>query len=143
MGPAEVDRETLQKLNQRSTSEGMLRLIVHTALILATAWLTVLAWRYNTLSAVAPFLFYAFFVGFLNGIEHEMRHMIVFSRRLDCFSDAVYFLIHLLWKIGSRNQRVSTGSITDTPWYGALTRRQPFRRQLPGGGSGGFYWDCW
>jgi len=102
-----IDRETLQELNRRSTSEGMLRLLAHTALILATAWLTVLAWRYYIPFAVVPFLFYAFLVGFLNGIEHEMRHMIVFSRRLDWFSDAVYFLIHLLWKIGSRNQRVS------------------------------------
>ena len=107
MGRPKIDRETLQELNRRSTSEGMLRLIVHTALILATAWLTVLAWRYYIPLAVAPFLFYAFLVGFLNGIEHEMRHMIVFSRRLDWFSDAVYFLIHLLWKVGSRNQRVS------------------------------------
>jgi len=102
-----IDRETLQELNQRSTLEGMLRLVVHTALIVATAWLTVLAWRYSIPLAVVPFLFYAFLVGFLGGIEHEMRHMIVFSRRLDLFSDAVYFLIHLLWKMGTRHQRVS------------------------------------
>jgi len=102
-----IDRETLQELNRRSTPEGMLRLIVHTALIVATAWLTVVAWHYHLLLAVVPFLFYAFLVGFLNGIEHEMRHTIVFSRRLDGFSDAVYFLVHLLWKVGSRNQRVS------------------------------------
>ena len=128
-----IDRETLQELNRRSTSEGMLRLIVHTALILATAWLTVLAWRYRIPFAVAPFLFYAFLVGFLNGIEHEMRHMIVFSRRLDWFSDAVYFLIHLLWKIGSRNQRVShrihhrytmvRGVDPETDFPEAITRR--------------------
>jgi fatty acid desaturase len=31
----------------------------------------------------------------------------VFSRRLDWLSDAIYFLIHILWKAGSRNQRVS------------------------------------
>jgi fatty acid desaturase len=102
-----IDRETLQELNRRSTLEGMLRLSAHTALIVAAAWLTILAWRYHVLLAVPPFLFYAFLVGFLNGIEHEMRHAIVFSRRLDWFSDAAYFLIHLLWKMGSRNQRVS------------------------------------
>jgi hypothetical protein len=43
-----IDREALQELNRRSTSEGMLRLIVHAALILATAWLTVLGWRHRT-----------------------------------------------------------------------------------------------
>jgi fatty acid desaturase len=102
-----LDRDVLLELTRRSTPEGMLRLIVHTALIVATAWLTVLAWRYSIPLAVAPFLFYAFLVGFLNGIEHEMRHTIVFSRRLDWFSDAVYFLIHVFWKMGSRNQRVS------------------------------------
>ncbi len=102
-----IDRETLQELTRRSTSEGMLRLIVHTAMIVATAWLTILAWRYSIPLAVVPFLVYAYLVGFLGGIEHEMRHLIVFSRRLDWFSDAVYFLIHLLWKFGSRNQRVS------------------------------------
>ncbi len=128
-----IDRETLQELNQRSTSEGMLRLIVHAALIVASAWLTVLAWRYSIPLAVVPFLFYAFLVGFLNGIEHEMRHMIVFSRRLDGFSDAVYFLIHLLWKVGSRNQRVShrihhrytmvKGIDPETAFPEAITRR--------------------
>jgi fatty acid desaturase len=128
-----IDRETLQELNQRSTAEGMLRLIAHTALIAAAAWLTVFAWRYHVLLAVAPFLFYAFLVGFLNGIEHEMRHTIVFSRRLDGFSDAVYFLIHLLWKMGSRNQRVSHrihhrytmvhGVDPETDFPAAITRR--------------------
>jgi fatty acid desaturase len=102
-----IDRETLQDLNRRSTAEGILRLVVHAALIAASAWLTVFAWRYHVALAVAPFLFYAFLVGFLNGIEHEMRHLIVFSRRLDGFSDVLYFLVHLLWKMGSRNQRVS------------------------------------
>jgi len=97
------------------------------------AWLTVFAWRYHILLAVVPFLFYAFLVGFLNGIEHEMRHTIVFSRRLDWFSDAVYFLIHLLWKVGSRNQRVShrthhrytmvKGVDPETDFPVAITRR--------------------
>jgi len=128
-----IERETLQELNRRSTSEGMLRLIVHAALIVATAWLTVLAWRHNLLLAVVPFLFYAFLVGFLNGIEHEMRHTIVFSRRLDWFSDAVYFLIHLFWANGSRNQRVShrihhrytmvSGVDPETDFPQAITRR--------------------
>jgi fatty acid desaturase len=132
-----IDRETLQELNRRSTSEGMLRLVVHVALILTTAWLTVLAWRYHVLLAVAPFLVYAFLVGFLNGIEHEMRHMIVFSRRLDWFNDLVYFLIHLLWKIGSRNQRVShrihhrytmvKGVDPETAFPEAITRRWVWR----------------
>jgi fatty acid desaturase len=128
-----IDRETLKGLNLLSTSEGMLRLIVHTALILAAAWLTILAWRYSIPLAVAPFLFYAFLVGFLNGLEHEMRHQIVFSKRLDWFSDAVYFLIHLLWKSGSRNQRVShrihhrytmvLGVDPETSFPAAITRR--------------------
>jgi fatty acid desaturase len=128
-----IGRETLQELNRRSTAEGMLRLIVHTVLILAAAWLTVLAWRYSIPLAAAPFLFYAFLAGFLNGIEHEMRHLIVFSRRLDRFSDAVYFLIHLFWKVGSRNQRVShrihhrytmvTGVDPETAFPEAITRR--------------------
>jgi fatty acid desaturase len=128
-----IDRETLQELNRRSTPEGMLRLLAHAALIIATAWLTILAWRYYIPLAVAPFLCYAFLVGFLNGIEHEMRHITVFSRRLDRFSDAVYFLIHLLWKIGSRNQRVShrihhrytmvRGVDPETDFPEAITRR--------------------
>jgi len=128
-----IDRETLQELNRRSTPEGMLRLVVHTALIVAAGWLTVIAWRYHVALAVVPFLFYAFLVGFLNGLEHEMRHTIVFSKRLDSFSDAVYFLIHLLWKGGSRNQRVShrihhrytmvKGVDPETSFPEAITRR--------------------
>ena len=103
----DIDRETLKQLNQRSTLEGMMRIVVHTACLTATAWLTIYAAGYHLLLAVVPYLLYVFLVGFLNGIEHEMRHRIVYSRRLNWFSDAVYFLIHVLWKAGSRNQRVS------------------------------------
>lgn len=103
----DINRETLKKLNQRSTLEGTIRLIMHTVCLAATAWLTVFAARYHLLLAVVPYLLFAFLVGFLNGIEHEMRHLIVFSRRLDGFSDVVYFLIHVLFRVGSRNQRVS------------------------------------
>ena len=103
----EIDRKTLKQLNQLSTPDGMVRLIVHVLCIAATGWLTVFAFRYHPLLAVVPYLVFTFFVGFLNGIEHEMRHKIVFSRRLDGFSDAVFFLIHVLFKDGTRYQRAS------------------------------------
>ncbi len=102
-----VDRETLQELNRRSNLEGGLRVMMHLILIVGTAWLTLFAGHRHILLAVIPFLVYCWFIGFLNGIEHEMRHKIVFSRRLDWLSDTIYFLIHVLWKGGSRNQRVS------------------------------------
>ena len=102
-----VDRETLQELNKRSNLEGGMRVMVHLVLIAGTAWLTLFAGHRHILLAVIPFLVYCWFIGFLNGIEHEMRHNIVFSRRLDWLSDTIYFLIHVLWKGGSRNQRVS------------------------------------
>ena len=102
-----VDRETLQELNKRSTLEGGVRVIVHLVLIAGAAMLTLFTADRHILLAVIPFLVYCWLIGFLNGIEHEMRHKIVFSRRLDLLSDAIYFLIHVLWKAGSRNQRVS------------------------------------
>ena len=102
-----LDRKQLRQLNQRSTLEGMMRLILHTATLVATAWLTLYLSRYHILFSVVPYLLFAFLVGFLNGIEHEMRHKIVFSRRLDWFSEVVYFLIHILFRVGTRNQRVS------------------------------------
>ena len=102
-----VDREILQELSKRSTLEGGVRVIVHLVLIAGTAMLTLFAADQHILLAVIPFLVYCWLIGFLNGIEHEMRHKIVFSHRLDRLSDAIYFLIHVLWKAGSRNQRVS------------------------------------
>jgi fatty acid desaturase len=63
--------------------------------------------RFNIFLSYVPYLVYAFLVGFLNGIEHELRHKIVFSRQMNWFSETVYFLIHLLFKDGSRYQRVS------------------------------------
>lgn len=102
-----IDRELLKELNRRSALEGSVRVIVHMGLIVATAWLTVVAWRQSILLGVVPFLAYCWLVGFLNGIEHEMRHKIVFPRRLEWISEVVYFLIHTLWKMGTRNQRVS------------------------------------
>jgi len=104
-----LDRETLQRLNERSALEGFLRVAVHLGLIVVTGWLTVAAGRQHILLAVLPFLAYCWLIGFLNGIEHEMRHRIVFPHRLEWLSEAVYFLIHVLWKTGSRNQRVSHG----------------------------------
>ena len=102
-----IDREVLRKLNSRSVLEGGARVIVHLGLIAATGWLTVVAGRTHILLTVPPFTVYCWLVGFLHGIEHEMRHTIVFPRRLDWLSDTIYFLIHILWKAGSRNQRVS------------------------------------
>jgi len=102
-----LDRETLQRLNERSTLEAFVRVVVHLSLIVGIGWLTVVAGRQHILLAVLPFLAYCWLVGFLNGLEHEMRHRIVFTHRLEWLSEAVYFLIHVLWKTGSRNQRVS------------------------------------
>jgi fatty acid desaturase len=102
-----VDRELLKDLNRKSVLEGTLRVIVHLGLLVATGWLTVIAWRESIPLAIAPFLVYCWLVGFLNGIEHEMRHKTVFPRKLDWLSEVIYFLIHVLWKAGSRNQRVS------------------------------------
>jgi len=102
-----LDREILQRLNERSTLEAFVRVVVHLALIVATGWLTVVAGQQQILLAVVPFLAYCWLIGFLNGIEHEMRHRIVFTHHLEWLSEAVYFLIHVLWKAGSRNQRVS------------------------------------
>ncbi len=102
-----IDRETLKQLNKRSVLEGSVRVVVHLGLIVATGWLTIFAGGFYILLAVPPFIAYCWLVGFLHGIEHEMRHKIIFPRQLDWLSDTVYFLIHVLWKAGSRNQRVS------------------------------------
>jgi fatty acid desaturase len=103
----DIRRETLKQLNQRSNLNGMVRLIVHTLCIAAAGWVTVFVSRYSIPLAIVPFLIYSFLAGFLNGIEHELRHKIVFSRRWDGFSDAVFFLIHLFLKDGSWYQRSS------------------------------------
>jgi fatty acid desaturase len=103
----EIDGGTLKALNERSALEGGTRILVHLGLIVVMGWLVVVAWRVNFLLALPPFLAYVWLVGFLHGIEHEMRHRILLPRGLDWLSDAVYFLIHVLWKAGSRNQRVS------------------------------------
>lgn len=103
----DIDRDTLRRLNERRTLDGITRVIVHVGLLVATGWLTVVAGREHILLAVIPFLAFSWLVGFLNGIEHDMRHKTVFPRRFDRLSDVIYFLIHALWKAGSRNQRVS------------------------------------
>ncbi|MBT3273622.1 MAG: hypothetical protein HN368_10725 [Spirochaetales bacterium] len=111
----DINRETLKQLNRRSTIEGAARLIVHTGCLAATAWLTIFAARYHLLLGVVPFLLFVFLFGFLNGMEHEMRHKIVFSRRLDALSDIFYFIIHVLFKVGTRNQRLCTRGVKVSP----------------------------
>lgn len=102
-----VESGILKQLNKRSTLNGMVRLIVHTLCIVASAWLTLFVAHFNLALAIFPYLFYSFLIGFLNGIEHEMRHNIVFPKKLNPLSDTIFFLIHVLFKDGSRYQRAS------------------------------------
>ena len=102
-----IESKTLKNLNKRSALNGMLRLVLHTLCILMSAWLTLYAARYSLVYAVVPYFFYSFLVGFLNGIEHELRHNIVFPKKLDWLSNTLFFIIHILYKDGSRYQRAS------------------------------------
>ena len=102
-----VDPATLKELNRRSSAEGFLRVLVHAGLIVGAAILTVIAARYHLLLGVAPFLLFCFLFGFLNGIEHEMRHRIVFARNMTWISNILYFIVHVLFRQGTRYQTIS------------------------------------
>ena len=103
----ELDRETLKKLSERSTFNGLLRVGLFVFFLGTTAAAAIYASRYSFLLAIPLFYLYFFFYGFWVAIAHELQHKIVFAPSFDRFSECLFFVVQTLIWNSPRYARIS------------------------------------
>ena len=94
----ELDRETLKKLSERSTLNGLLRVGLFLFFLGGSAAAAICVSRYSLLLAIPLFYLYFFFYGFWIPIAHELQHKVVFGKSFDRFSECLFFVVQtLVW----------------------------------------------
>jgi len=93
-----LDREVLKRLSERSTLNGVVRILYFVVLLAVSAAATLWAARTSIWLAL-PFLYlYYFFYGFWVAIGHELQHKTVFAAKADWLSEAVFFIVQtIMW----------------------------------------------
>jgi len=93
-----VDRDVLKKLAERSTINGLLRILYFACLLAISAAAAMYVSRFNLALAIPVLYVYYFFYGFWVAIAHELQHKIVFAERQDWLSDIFYFIVQtIMW----------------------------------------------
>jgi fatty acid desaturase len=93
-----VDRETMKRLSERSTANGLLRVGWLVLLLTGAAVATVAVARANLWLAIPVLYVYYFIYGFWVAIAHELQHRTVFGERADRFSEVFFsFVQTLVW----------------------------------------------
>jgi fatty acid desaturase len=93
-----VDREVLKELSQRSTANGVARVVLFLFLLAVPATAAVLVSRINPWLAIPVLYVYYFFYGFWVAIAHELQHKTVFAESADWLSEILFFLVQcLIW----------------------------------------------
>ncbi|MDA0991966.1 MAG: fatty acid desaturase, partial [Verrucomicrobia bacterium] len=102
-----VDHEVLDKLCERSTLNGFLRVGWFMALLAASAAATIWVSRINIWLAIPVLYSYYFLYGFWVAIAHELQHRMVFAKSLNWFSDIFFFFVQVLLWNSPRYARIS------------------------------------
>lgn len=137
----EIDSETLKRLTERSTWNGVWRVGLFVALLGSMAALTLWVGRYSLLLAV-PFMYaYWTLYGFWVAIGHELQHKMVFARSAKRYSEVLYFIVQFFMWNSPRYARIShqlhhrytmvRGKDPETDWPEIITTRW-LRRYLGG-----------
>lgn len=129
----EVDRETLRRLSERSTINGLARVGLFLMFLGASAAATVYVSHISLWWALVPLYVYYFFYGFWVAIAHELQHKMVFARSFDRFSEVLFFVVQVLMWNSPRYARVShqlhhrytmvRGVDPETAWPDVITSR--------------------
>jgi fatty acid desaturase len=128
-----VDREVLKMLSERSTINGLVRVIYFMLLLTISAVATIYVSRINIWLAVPVLYVYYFFYGFWVAIAHELQHKTVFAESEDWLSEGFYFIVQtILWN-GPTYARIShklhhrytmvRGVDPETDWPEVITSR--------------------
>lgn len=128
-----IDRETLKALSERSTLNGILRVLYFVALLTASALLTVYLARISLWAAIPALYLYYFFYGFWVAIGHELQHKTVFASSADGFSEVFFFFVQTIMWNSPTYARVShklhhrytmvRGYDPETEWPEVITSR--------------------
>ena len=103
----ELDSKILKELSERSTLNGLLRVMLLVALLTVSALATVFVARVNPWLAIPVLYSYYFFYGFWVAIAHELQHKTVFGKSADWFSEIIFFVIQTLIWNSPRYARIS------------------------------------
>jgi len=128
-----LDRETLLRLSERSTLNGLWRVGAFVAMLGATAVATVWTARFNPWLAIVPLYAYYFLTGFWVAIAHELQHKTVFAPGFDRFSEVLFFFVQVAIWNSPRYARIShrlhhrytmvRGQDPETDWPEVITSR--------------------
>lgn len=129
----DLDRETLRRLSERSTWNGLARVGLFVCFLGISAAATILVSRHSLLWAIPLLYVYYFFYGFWVAIAHELQHKVVFAKSFDWFSEILFFLVQVLMWNSPRYARVShrlhhrytmvRGIDPETPWPDVITSK--------------------
>ncbi|MDP6526632.1 MAG: fatty acid desaturase [Kiritimatiellia bacterium] len=103
----DLDRETLKRLSERNTLDGLVRIGFFVSILAACALATIQVSRYSLWLAIPILYLYYFFYGFWVAIAHELQHKTVFARSFDWFSEIIFFFIQVLIWNSPRYARIS------------------------------------
>jgi fatty acid desaturase len=93
-----VDKDLLKSLSQRSTVNGIARVLWFMLLLAIPAVATVYVSRINPWLAIPCLYVYYFFYGFWVAIAHELQHKTVFGEKADWFSEIFFFIVQtIVW----------------------------------------------
>ena len=102
-----IQGETLKRLAERSTLNGLLRVGFFVALLAVSAVATVLVARVSLWLALPVLFVYYFFYGFWVAIAHELQHQTVFAKSANWLSEILFFFVQTLIWNSPRYSRIS------------------------------------
>ncbi len=128
-----LDRTVLKKLSERSTLNGVVRVLYFMLLLAVSALATVFVARINVWLALPLLYVYYFFYGFWVAIGHELQHKTVFASSADGFSEVFFFFVQTIMWNSPTYARVShklhhrytmvRGYDPETEWPEVITTR--------------------
>jgi fatty acid desaturase len=91
-----LERKVLKELSERSTLNGVFRLLYFVALLSGVAVATVYAARFSIWLALPVLYGYYFLYGFWVAVAHELQHKTVFAKAQEWLNEAVFYLVQIL-----------------------------------------------
>lgn len=93
-----LDRTVLKELAERSTVNGVLRILWFMALLVGSAILARFLFAINPWLGIPGLYLYWFFYGFWVALGHELQHQTVFAKRENWLSETVFYFVQtLMW----------------------------------------------
>ena len=136
-----IDRTLLKELAERSTLNGLVRILWYVGLLAGAAFLAVALFRISPWLAIPGIYFYWFLYGFWVALGHELQHQTVLAKRETWVSEIIFYFVQTLMWNSPTYARIShklhhrytmvRGYDPETDWPEVITL-QWLRRRLAG-----------